>query len=563
MKTSLNRLSLFALLLLTLVANIACDTAATAAPEPLSLIATATPQPPSAPTIAISVTDKSGIDQLAYEQSTDEIPVNAMIEEETTSADPTLTPTPAAINQTPSLLITGDYVNIRHGPSTDYPVVDVAVGGSEMPAIGRTPDNAWWVIPMPGRTAPGWITGLYTELTGDANDLPIVDAPAGNVFTRTPVPIQFAPGTSSMTDTNQMPAYVRAPYTFWAQAGQVIDLSLTNAAADATNPALNYELAYADDALVVKGFEQPNEPLYAVLPATGNYLLTIDGGADSYHYTLFLGIDNQPTVEPTATPAPIFDGEAIVETDVQAARPITDLLTLRSGPGYDYPVVGQLNANFFFLVDGISADNNWYVYLCTEAPADSNCEPYWAAVADTVPSRRPVGLPHTADVIDNGVEAVSAIGEFVMIYSGFGFNDTVAGQMAGGFPIPVRGITEDGRWYRTSCEFAPPEAGCEENWVKSAEVTPTELPISAPRLETVIETSVTAVHGNGNLLNIYSSTGYIYEIIGQLDSQFPVPIAGITADGDWYLSSCEFAPADADCEPYWVMTQDVTPTTLP
>ena len=57
--------------------------------------------------------------------------------------------------------ITGGTVNIRSGPGTAYPVLDVAKRGAAYPPMDA---GSWLSIDLGGRT--GWVSGRYAELEG-------------------------------------------------------------------------------------------------------------------------------------------------------------------------------------------------------------------------------------------------------------------------------------------------------------------------------------------------------------------------------------------------------------
>jgi len=43
-----------------------------------------------------------------------------------------------------------DQINVRGGPSTDYPIVGVLIAGQEVPALGRSVGGDWVEIAYPG-----------------------------------------------------------------------------------------------------------------------------------------------------------------------------------------------------------------------------------------------------------------------------------------------------------------------------------------------------------------------------------------------------------------------------
>jgi uncharacterized protein YraI len=85
------------------------------------------------------------------------------------TATPVVTPTqaaPAAI----AVLITGDAVNLRSGPGTEYPVIGQAGNGQRYPALARNSAGDWWQIDADG--LPAWVSAGLAAMEGDAAALP-------------------------------------------------------------------------------------------------------------------------------------------------------------------------------------------------------------------------------------------------------------------------------------------------------------------------------------------------------------------------------------------------------
>ncbi len=70
-----------------------------------------------------------------------------------------------------------DQINVRSGPSTDFPKVGVLVAGQTVPALGRSPGGDWIQIVYPG--VPGGVAWVYAFLVSlPSGNLPIVEPPA-------------------------------------------------------------------------------------------------------------------------------------------------------------------------------------------------------------------------------------------------------------------------------------------------------------------------------------------------------------------------------------------------
>jgi hypothetical protein len=86
---------------------------------------------------------------------------------------PTVTGTPGG----PFIIVRADQeqINVRGGPSTDFPVVGVLISGQQVPAMGRSPGGDWVQISYPG--VPGGVAWVYSFLVTIEGNLPIVEPP--------------------------------------------------------------------------------------------------------------------------------------------------------------------------------------------------------------------------------------------------------------------------------------------------------------------------------------------------------------------------------------------------
>jgi heat shock protein HslJ/uncharacterized protein YraI len=70
-------------------------------------------------------------------------------------------------------------VNVRSGPSTDYPSFDIAPTGAVAPVVGISEDGLWWVVKIAVELSPegqGWVSADFVEVTGGA-DVPVIPNP--------------------------------------------------------------------------------------------------------------------------------------------------------------------------------------------------------------------------------------------------------------------------------------------------------------------------------------------------------------------------------------------------
>jgi uncharacterized protein YraI len=72
-----------------------------------------------------------------------------------------------------------EYVNVRTGPGTNYPVLGVAPPGGTAEVSGKSADGAWWQIKIPPQFATnafGWVSASFV-VTQNTGSVPVVAAP--------------------------------------------------------------------------------------------------------------------------------------------------------------------------------------------------------------------------------------------------------------------------------------------------------------------------------------------------------------------------------------------------
>ncbi len=97
-----------------------------------------------------------------------------------------------------------DYVNVRTGPGTSYPILGVASPGMSSEVTGKSSDGAWWQVKIPSQyssTGLGWVSASYV-VTANTDSVPVVSAPPPPAVEPTPVP----PATVACQLTSQTPA---------------------------------------------------------------------------------------------------------------------------------------------------------------------------------------------------------------------------------------------------------------------------------------------------------------------------------------------------------------------
>jgi uncharacterized protein YraI len=72
-----------------------------------------------------------------------------------------------------------EYVNVRTGPGTNYPVLGVAAPGASAAVSGKSADGAWWQVNVSTQYVEsgfGWVSADYVT-TQNTEDVPVVEAP--------------------------------------------------------------------------------------------------------------------------------------------------------------------------------------------------------------------------------------------------------------------------------------------------------------------------------------------------------------------------------------------------
>lgn len=98
-----------------------------------------------------------------------------------------------------------DYVNVRVGPGTNYPVLGVASPGASAEVSGKSADGGWWQVVIPTQYSSsgfGWASASYV-VTRNTDNVPVVEAPpAPPAVAATPPP----PSGTGCSLVSQTPA---------------------------------------------------------------------------------------------------------------------------------------------------------------------------------------------------------------------------------------------------------------------------------------------------------------------------------------------------------------------
>jgi uncharacterized protein YraI len=113
-----------------------------------------------------------------------------------------------------------EFVNVRTGPGTTYPVLGVAAPGASAEVSGKSADGAWWQVVIPTQYSSsgfGWVSADFV-VTQNTGSVPVADAPPAPPSVETTPPPTSGTGCSvvSQTPTDGTSITIDTPFdTTW------------------------------------------------------------------------------------------------------------------------------------------------------------------------------------------------------------------------------------------------------------------------------------------------------------------------------------------------------------
>ncbi len=138
----------------------------------------------------------------------------------TAGATPAATTAPAAGSLQPPfvrLKAGQDFVNVRGGPDTTYDRLGQLDATTPQAAVrGKSANGQWWQIAF--GTGTGWVTGQFVDFTGDANAVPVVQAPPAPTAAVVPTTAAAPPAPTAALQplpaaTPEVPPAALLPYS--------------------------------------------------------------------------------------------------------------------------------------------------------------------------------------------------------------------------------------------------------------------------------------------------------------------------------------------------------------
>jgi uncharacterized protein YraI len=178
---------------------------------------TFTPTPPAATGNAVTAAAPVAAAPVAAAPVDTPIPTATPVPAVEAPPLPTATPAPEA-----RLTVSGDVVNLRTGPSTDYPLVGAVNQGESYAVTGRNAAGDWWQICCIN-AQPAWIYGALAAATDTDAVAVVSDVPAPPVAA---APAESAPAEAPAAQVPaapepaaEAPAPAPAPDPFASSAG--------------------------------------------------------------------------------------------------------------------------------------------------------------------------------------------------------------------------------------------------------------------------------------------------------------------------------------------------------
>lgn len=179
--------------------------------------ASPTPSAAEAPAQAVAVPSEPPPLPTAARQPT-AAPLPSATRSPRATRSPTATAVPLASSTPvrPSAVVVRDTLNVRSGPSTDFPVIATLARGDELLLLGRTARGDWLQVELAGGER-GWVWAEYTALNVPLDQVALVTdlpKPPTPVVTRTP-----APPTATLTVDEQIAKIAKGEHGELGQPG--------------------------------------------------------------------------------------------------------------------------------------------------------------------------------------------------------------------------------------------------------------------------------------------------------------------------------------------------------
>lgn len=162
-----------------------------------------------------------------------------------------------------------------------------------------------------------------------------------------------------------------------------------------------------------------------------------------------------------AAPLPSEDNP-VVETGPIYIRAVTEV-NIRSGPGFNFPIVSRAYPGQVFLSNGVSIDKHWWRVICPAGlsgacwmSADPSLTQVTSAPAPAPAPAQPTPAPAPA-VLPTSARYIIALTD-VNVRAGPGTSYRIIGELVAGEAALATGVSADYQWWRIVCPDGSPGA---------------------------------------------------------------------------------------------------------
>jgi N-acetylmuramoyl-L-alanine amidase len=428
-----------------------------------------------------------------------------------------------------------DHLNIRTGPGLNFPVLVTLAPSQNFVLEGRNADTSWLQVRVPdGRV--GWVSTAVITTTFNLATLPVMtDTPA--VATMPPAaPAQPLPGVGgqalgTVVNANNLNVRTGPGFNFGIMSSLPLGSSAVLEGRSVDGSWLQVRLADGRQGWVSSAFMTANLAI-ANLPETAP-------------------AQAPPAVPPPAAPAAPAPGVSALGASLQSFGN----LIIRTGPGFNFPVLVSLPLGQNFVLEGRTADLSW---LWVRVPdgrqgwvstsvITTNLDLSTLPVVDpatttvTPPAAPPPAAPENDDLAIGTVVNANILNvrsgpslTFPVVSTlSLGSSVQLEGRDAGGFWVQVR--LADGRQGWVSSAFitanlAIANLPVSETPAPAVAVTPPETPTEpAPGIGGLAVGTVI----NANILNVRSGPGLTFPILTTMPLNQSATLEGRNDDGSW------------------------------
>jgi uncharacterized protein YraI len=222
------------------------------------------------------------------------------------------------------------------------------------------------------------------------------------------------------------------------------------------------------------------------------------------------------------TPSSVSDGNDRAAGDVAYIRAL-ETVNLRSGPGMEHAILGEVAAGQFAQVTGASADGAWWRVLC---PDGTTGECYVSADPALTEPAQPLG-----PAVETNVQYVTVQVD-TPIYKGMPPDHTIIGAVFSGQTARVTGKSPDSAWWRVLC----PDDSVGECYIaaNAATVQPTTGP-GTPYV--VLDAPVSLVLAQSDVA-MHAFPDENEPVIGSIAGGMTAQVTGVSGDGSWWRVIC-------------------------